>query len=106
MKGKLLSRHDERLDAARYYISILNLEAAREILLEYIRDNPANPQAWYLLGQASDDDKLAIVALQHALKLAPNYEDASILLAGIKGDAEMITYPTPPEDDDEPNKDK
>lgn len=101
-----MSRHDERLDAARYYISILNLEAAREILLETIRDNPANPQAWYLLGQASDNDALAIIALERALELDPDFEDASILLAGLKGDAEMITYPTPPEDDDEADKDE
>lgn len=99
-----MSRHDERLDAARYYISILNLRAAREILLDYIKDNPTQPQAWYLLGQASDNDALAIVALKRALKLDPNYEDASILLAGIQRDAEMITYPIPPEDLDESHK--
>lgn len=96
-----MTRYDERLDAARYYISVLNLEAAREILLDYLNDFQANPLAWYLLGQAADDDELAIEALELALELDPDYEDASVLLAGIKRDAEMITYPTPPEDDHE-----
>jgi predicted Zn-dependent protease len=84
----------------------VNLRAAREILLEYIKDNPTYPLAWYLLAQASEDDTLAIAALKRALKLDPDYEDASILLAGIKRDAEMITYPIPPEDDNETNQDE
>lgn len=93
-----MTYHDERLDAARYYIGVLNLEAAREILLDYLKQQPANPLAWYLLGQASAEKDLAISALERALELKPDYEDASVLLAGLKGDAEMITYPTKPED--------
>lgn len=98
-----MTRYDERLDAARYYISILNLEAAREILLDYLQQHDRDAKGWYLLAQAAETDEDAIAALERALRLKPDDEDASILLAGIKGDAEMITYPTPPEDD--PNKD-
>ncbi len=101
---KTLPAQDERLDAARYYIGVLNLEAAREILLDYLRDYAADAEGWYLLGQASDDDGLAIMALERALELKPDYEDATILLAGIKRDAEMITYPTKEDDDPKPEE--
>lgn len=93
-----MSQYDERLDAARYYISISNLRAAREILLDYLNTNTDDAKAWYLMAQAAETDDGAIAALERALQLEPEDEDASILLAGIKGDAEMITYPTKPDD--------
>lgn len=89
---------DERLDAARYYISISNLRAAREILRDYLTTNTNDARAWYLLAQASETDEQAVAALERALQLEPDDLDASTLLAGIKGDAEMITYPTKPPD--------
>ncbi len=102
-----MSQYDERLDAARYYISILNLRAAREILLDYLDDEAEDAKAWYLMAQAAETDDDAIAALERALQLKPEDEDASILLAGIKGDAEMITYPTKPDEaaSDAPPKD-
>jgi cytochrome c-type biogenesis protein CcmH/NrfG len=88
---------DERLDAARHYISLLNLETACQILFEYLEDNAEDAEAWYLLGQSLDEDEAAIAALRRALELNPEHEDAQILIAGLLRDVELITYPIKPD---------
>lgn len=90
---------DVRLQQVRQLISQRNHKAAHEILLDYLKDHPRNAEAWYLMGQSASDSAEAKTALQKALELDPDHEDAGILLASLKGDAELITYPTRPDVD-------
>jgi hypothetical protein len=89
--------HDARLQLARHRISQRDHKGAHEILLEYLKDHPSDAEAWYLMGQSTSDNAEARAALQNAIELDPDHEDASVLLASLKGDAEIITYPTRPD---------
>jgi len=90
---------DQRLQQVRQLISQRNYKAAHEMLLDYLKDHPRNAEAWFLMGQSASDNAEAKAALQNALELDPTHEDASVLLASLKGEAEMITYPTRPDVD-------
>jgi len=90
---------DARLPQARHRISQRDHKGAHEILLEYLKDHPTDAEAWYLMGQSASDNAEAKAALQNAIELDPDHEDASVLLASLKGDAEIITYPTRPDGD-------
>jgi tetratricopeptide (TPR) repeat protein len=91
--------HDARLKQARHLISQRDHKGAHEILLDYLKDHPDDAEAWYLIGQSTGDNAEAKTALQKALELDPDHEDASVLLASLKGEAEIITYPTRPDVD-------
>jgi cytochrome c-type biogenesis protein CcmH/NrfG len=87
---------DARLQQARHLISQRDHKGAHETLLEYLKEHPNDAEAWYLIGQSTGDNAEAKTALQKALELDPDHEDASVLLASLKGEAEIITYPTRP----------
>lgn len=95
-----MNADDPRLQDIRSMISTGQLDAAYALLLVYTQSEPLNAEAWYLIGQCAPDDETSIQALQRALELQPDFVEASVLLAGLKGDAEIITYPTRPEPDD------
>jgi hypothetical protein len=90
---------DTRLQHVRQLISQRQHKAAHEILLGYLKDHPRNADAWFLMGQSASDNAEARAALQNALELDPEHKDASVLLASLKGEAEIITYPTRPDVD-------
>ncbi|MBZ0285266.1 MAG: hypothetical protein K8L97_31325 [Anaerolineae bacterium] len=96
-----MSTSDPRLQDIRSLISTGQLDAAYALLLVYIDSEPLNAEAWYLVGQCAPDDDTSIQALQRAVEIQPDFIEASVLLAGLKGDAEIVTYPTRPEPDDE-----
>jgi tetratricopeptide (TPR) repeat protein len=88
--------HDARLQQARHLISQRDHKGAHEALLEYLKEHPNDAEAWYLIGQSAGDNAEAKTALEKALELDPDHEEASVLLASLKGEAEIITYPTRP----------
>jgi tetratricopeptide (TPR) repeat protein len=88
--------HDARLQKARHLISQRDHKGAHEALLDYLKEYPNDAEAWYLIGQSSGDNAEAKTALEKALELDPDHEEASVLLASLKGEAEIITYPTRP----------
>ncbi len=88
---------DARLQEARHLISRRDHKGAHEALLNYLKDHPKDAEAWYLMGQSASDNAEARAALQNAIELDPDHEDASVLLASLKGDAEIITYPMRPD---------
>jgi len=96
-----MNANDPRLHDIRSLISIGQLDAAYALLLVYTQSEPLNAEAWYLIGQCAPDDAASIEALQRAVEIQPDFIEASVLLAGLKGDAEIVTYPTRPEPDDE-----
>jgi hypothetical protein len=91
--------HDARLQQARHLISQREHKGAHEVLLNYLKDHPKDAEAWYLMGQSTSDNAEAKAALQNAVEIDPDHEEASVLLASLKGEAEIITYPTRPDVD-------
>ncbi len=90
---------DARLQRARHLISQRHYKEAHEILLDYLRTQPGDADAWYLVAQSAGDNAEAKAALENVLEINPDHEEASVLLASLKGDAEIITYPTRPDAD-------
>jgi len=91
--------HDERLTRARHLISQRHHKDAHELLLDYLKEHPKDADAWYLMAQSASDNAEARAALENALDIDPDHQEASVLLASLKGDAEIITYPTRPDVD-------
>lgn len=63
-------------------------EKARPILSAFLRSNPNNAQAWYLLSYALDDPQRRQYALRQALRLDPQFERAQKRLRTLRGEPE------------------
>lgn len=96
-----MSKDNGQLQEARYLITNRQLDEAYELLVTYLDKNPGDAQAWYLAAQAAPDDATSIDALERALEIQPDFMEAGVLLAGLKGDAEVVTYPTRPDDEED-----
>jgi hypothetical protein len=64
-------------------------EAARPLLIDYVRANPNSDQGWYFLSLAVADPKQQIECLQRALKINPANEQARARFI-------KLTQPPPP----------
>lgn len=67
---------------------------ARQPLVELLRREPDNTQAWYLLSFTLDDPQRQQYALLQALRVTPDFEKARTRLAKLRG--ETVPTPTPP----------
>jgi hypothetical protein len=93
------SSQDSRLHQARHLISQHHHHEAHEVLLDYLKEHPKDSDAWFLVAQSASDHSEARGALENALEIDPENKDASVFLASLKGDAEIITYPVRPDVD-------
>jgi len=66
---------------------------ARKQLVELLRREPDNAQAWYLLSFTLDDLQRQQYALLQALRVTPDFEKARTRLAKLRG--ESVPTPTP-----------
>ena len=86
-----MNADDSRLQQARHLLTTLPTKAghdlAYEVLTDYLREYPEDADAWYLAGQSATRPVDAIACLERALVLNPEHVEASVLLAGLKGDA-------------------
>jgi len=60
---------------------------ARPILVEFLRGEPNNPQAWFLLSYTLDDPQRKQYALLQALRFDPQFERAQARLQMLRGEA-------------------
>lgn len=95
-----MSSRNDKLDQARRQISNDNKAAARDILREYLKENPQDAEAWYLAGQAAANPTQAIAALERAIKIDPMHDHASELLERLKRNVDVSvsspSWMTPP----------
>lgn len=72
-------------------------QKARPILAAFLRANPSNAQAWYLLSYAVDDPQRKQYALRQALRADPLFERAQKRLRTLRGEPEPAPVkPKPP----------
>ncbi|MGD2027207.1 MAG: hypothetical protein PVI99_05265, partial [Anaerolineales bacterium] len=82
---------------------------AREILIEVLREDPGNAQAWFMLSYAAQKTDKKIYALQQTLRLAPDYEKALNRLKKLGGEPpapDTINTPEGPASEPEPEIDE
>jgi hypothetical protein len=78
---------------------------AQPLLVEFLRDEPNNAQAWYLLSHALTDPKRQQYAVLQALRADPTFERARNRLITLQGGvpaAVKATAPPPPKFDPVP----
>jgi len=63
---------------------------ARSILVDFLRGEPNNPQAWFLLSYALDDPQRQQYALLQALRVDPQFERARARLQILRGEPGQI----------------
>jgi hypothetical protein len=61
------------------------VKSARSILVEFLKTNPENEQAWYMLSFAVSDRQRQIYSLNQVLKINPLHEKARKRLLAISG---------------------
>jgi hypothetical protein len=69
---------------------------AQSLLVEFLRDEPNNAQAWYLLSHALTDPKRQQYAVLQALRADPTFERARIRLITLQGGTPPPIKAAPP----------
>ena len=85
----------EALRQAIEHLRAGRAEAARPLLIDYVRANPNSDQGWYFLSLAVADPKQQIECLQRALKINPANEQARARFI-------KLTQPPPPGESEKP----
>ncbi|MGD8457911.1 MAG: hypothetical protein PVF83_16145, partial [Anaerolineales bacterium] len=68
-----------------------NVKSARTMLVEFLKTNPENEQAWYMLSFAVSDQKKQIYSLNQVLKINPSHEKAQNRLSKITGKSPLVS---------------
>jgi len=63
-----------------------NVKSARTLLVEFLKTNPENEQAWYMLSFAVTDQQKQIYSLNQVLRINPSHEKAKNRLTKITED--------------------
>jgi hypothetical protein len=74
-----------------------DVKSARTMLVEFLKTNPENEQAWYMLSFAVSDQQKQIYSLNQVLRINPSHEKARDRLSKITGKSlgipEVKDYP-------------
>ena len=91
------------LKEAAGYLKSGNTKGARPIILQILREEPENVQAWYMLSFAVPRQDKQIQALENLLKIDPNHEKAKDRLLKLGGTlpTEETELPLPVEEPSE-----
>ena len=82
------------LKKAAGFIKSGNTKSARAILINILREEPENAQAWYMLSFSVPVKDKQIYALQQVLTLDPNHQKAISRLKKLSGTAKPLEQGT------------
>lgn len=85
----------EPLRFAIEHLRAERLEPARQLLIDYLRDNPHSDAAWYLLSFALEDRAKQVECLQRCLRINSNHNRARQRLSQLEAAASTGRAPAP-----------
>jgi|GEM_PF-2042620 hypothetical protein len=94
--------HSDILTRAYELVEAGQPDEARALLDRLLKEDPGNPDAWWIYAYSVDDPVLARQALNNVLRLNPNYPEAAGLLANLDEQypelsaASAVMVPPPP----------
>lgn len=92
------NQSNDSLQRAYELIESEDYQAAKDILSDYLEENPDDTEAWWLYSHAVDDVEEAKKALQHVVTNTDEFSEASELLQELEDSQAMV-----PAEDKEPD---